>query len=101
MFPRLPFDRVHGIGTFPGIQIVSRDHSLRNRPGHVRQNRLQAADHGLEQADAGPQRLVHVGFDRVLVMQVDDPNGLVLLAEPIDPPDALLHPAWGSTACRN
>ena len=24
-------------------------------------------------------------------MQVDDPNGQVLLAEPIDPPDALLH----------
>ena len=56
------------------------------------QDRLQAADHGLEQADAGSESTVYVGLDGAVVVQVDDTDGGVGLADTVDATDALLDP---------
>ena len=100
-FLRLSLNCVHDSGASPTISVCSREHGLRNRLGYLRQNRLQAADHGFKQADAVPERSVHVRFDRALVVQVDNPHDPMLLAEAINPADTLFYPSWGSTACRN
>ena len=47
----------------------------------LRQDRLEAPDHRLEQADAAAERAVHIGLDRALAVQVDDaPYGLTFPA---------------------
>ena len=71
---------------------AARQHGIGYGARQSRQNRLQAADHGLEQADAVSERPVNVGFDRALVVQIDDPNAPMLLAETIDTADVLFHP---------
>ena len=83
------------------LAILSRQHRLRNCPRQTSEDRLQAADYGLEQADAAPQRPINVSFDCALVMQVDDSNLIVPLTEAVDTADAAAPSASGSTAYRS
>ena len=60
--------------------------------GQLGQDRLQAADHGLEQADAASEGAVYVGLDRAVVVQVDDADCGVGLTDTVDAADPLLDP---------
>ena len=89
---RLAVDRVHHVCASCPVIFAAGKHRVRDGPRHLGQNRLQAAHHRLEEADAASERAVHVRLDRSLVMQVDDANDRMLLAEPVDASDALLDP---------
>ena len=69
-----------------------RQHGPSDGLGQLGQNRLQAPDYGLEQADAVSEGAVYVGFHGALVVEVDDTDGGVGLTDPIDATDALLDP---------
>ncbi len=59
--------------------------------GESGENGLRPSNHALEQIDAATQRHVNVRFDRAFVVEVDDANLGVLLAETVNAADALLH----------
>ena len=85
-FRRLLFDGRHGVRA--GIVL---QHGAGDGAGQLRQYRLQAAYHRLEQVDAFAQGAVDVCFHRAFVVQVDDANVRMLLAEAVYAANALLH----------
>ena len=87
--------------TLCGFVADIRKHAFFDQPRQPREDRLKAADYVLENRDAIAQRAIDVGLDRVLVVQIDDPDVSETLAKSIDAYLCAVQPAWGSTACRS
>ena len=83
MLDRSPsLDGIHHIGPLPGIAGIAREHRLRDRAGQASEEsgcRRPTTDSN--RPNAAPQRPINVGFDGVFIMQIDDSNDFVLLAE--------------------
>jgi hypothetical protein len=72
--------------------VVSTQSHIRDCARKPSEDRLKAPDELLEQMNPGSERHIDVGLDRVLVVEIDHPDGRMDLAQPVDTLDPLLDP---------